>query len=436
MKDIKIKSFILSKEPESNVCQDSLSVNLKRGRFAVADGVTNSNHPEIIARLLSEAFVVEEIAIEDWPTVFEEKALEKICKDWKEEEESIFSSLTGRKRSQAQLRRDYYSPGASTLAGIEIDKDKKALRFLILGDSTLFVIGSDGTYFAVNSDANCSKRGLLLPFNNTPGTVVANGKVNGQWVSGQCNLQEGYIALMTDGCANWFQETYANDTSIIEKLWELKDNGEFAVFVEGVWAQQPKYEDDWALILIKLGKEEYEMLYFPDGQAQALFIKDEKTDLISEEEINDGLSVDKEQECDSGEEVETVVSQEAKDDQSEQLRKLMNTAQDGVKESLEDDQAKEDLKDEITPIQDGLSIEPLEENVPEELQAAENHEEVGESDLEEMSEKEPIVVTEVPIKAINEAVPHQEAPTGVSETDKEDKDNQVFDCKYDDNTNK
>lgn len=288
MKDIIIKSFIVPKDIDSDVCQDSLAINLKRGRFVVADGVTNSNHPEIFSRLLCEAFVLEEITIQDWPTEFEEKVLQKASEKWKETEETLFSSLTGRKRIHAQMRRDYYSPGASTFAGIEIDKDNKVVQYQIIGDSTLFFIGSDETYFAVNSCSSCNEKGLIIPFDNTPGTIVADGKVYGKWVSGSYNLQEGYIALMTDGCANWFQEAYARDPSIIEKLWELHDNVEFTTFVANVWAQQPKYEDDWALILIKLEKEVYEMTSFPDNQPQALFVGYEEPSLeITQENVDD-----------------------------------------------------------------------------------------------------------------------------------------------------
>lgn len=330
MKDIIIKSFIVPKDIDSDVCQDSLAINLKRGRFVVADGVTNSNHPEIFSRLLCEAFVLEEIAIQDWPTEFEEKVLQKASEKWKETEETLFSSLTGRKRIHAQMRRDYYSPGASTFAGIEIDKDHKVVQYQIIGDSTLFFIGSDETYFAVNSCSSCNEKGLIIPFDNTPGTIVADGKVYGKWVSGSYNLQEGYIALMTDGCANWFQDAYARDASIIENLWELHDNVEFTSFVANVWAQQPKYEDDWALILIKLEKEVYEMTSFPDNQPQALFVgyeepsleitqenaDDEVEEIAHEVEKNEEFKNEKPEEGDNIEEIADDKTQETVDQKS------------------------------------------------------------------------------------------------------------------------
>lgn len=274
MKNVRIKCFIASKDPGGGICQDSLAVNLLRGRFAVADGVTNSNHPEILSRLLSEAFVKDNLAVMDWTSDPGKKLLLNICKEWKKQENDLFSSLTGRKRLHAQLRRNYYSAGASTLAGIEIDKEQNTSKYLILGDSTLFVIGDNDNYFAINSSAKSETKGQLIPFDNNPGSIVAEGFSRGEWVSGEFTLQPGFVALMTDGCANWFQESFATDSTTIKKLWELHDNNDFTSFIQTIWSQNPKYEDDWALILIKLDEELFDMECFPLSQPQALFIGD------------------------------------------------------------------------------------------------------------------------------------------------------------------
>lgn len=268
---VRLKCFIASKE-HGAICKDSLAVNLKNWRFAVADGVTNSNHSEIVSRLLSNSFIESETPVSDWLTEFNESILSSISLRWKEEEEKSFSQLIGRQQLQAKIRRNYFSPGASTFAGFEIDNDQRQVSYLILGDSTLFVIGKDDSYFAVNSNAESNKKGELLPFDNIPGNIVANGTINGDWITGCKPLQEGYFALMTDGCAKWFQTSFLGDESILDQLWNLSNNEDFVNFANHVWKQNPQYEDDWAVILLKIENDELELIYFPEDQLQANLI--------------------------------------------------------------------------------------------------------------------------------------------------------------------
>lgn len=295
--NVRIKCFIASKE-HGAICQDSLAVNLQHWRFAIADGVTNSNHSEIVSRLLSNSFIESETPVSDWLAEFNESILSAISLRWIEEEENLFSQLTGRRQYQAQILRKYYSPGASTFAGFEIDKNQRQVSYLILGDSTLFILGKDDSYFAINSNGESNKKGDLLSFDNRPGNIVANGSINGNWTTGCRQLKEGYVALMTDGCAKWFQTSFLGDESILNQLWNLSDNEDFVNFVNQIWKQEPQYEDDWAVVLLKIENDELELIYFPEGQLQA--------NLISFSASEDSIAIVDNQDNDSEQLPQTV----------------------------------------------------------------------------------------------------------------------------------
>lgn len=267
------KCYIVSKE-HGTTSQDSLGVNIEAGRFAIADGVANSNHPEIFSRLLCESFVKSDIPSEEWQQTFADIILPDLCKQWKEDEQEIFSHLTERKKQKAQIRRDYLSPGSSTFLGLKINTSTKEIVYHILGDSSLFYLTYDSSYFAINSKAKSSYKGEMLNFGNMPDCISAKGTIIGEWTSGMMILKDGYLAMMTDGCANWFQKAYNNDSVIIEQLWNIKDNNEFCNFVNEIWKQKPQYEDDWSLILLKIETDKRILEYFPDNQ-QAVLVPDD-----------------------------------------------------------------------------------------------------------------------------------------------------------------
>ena len=277
MRIMKIKGFITPMDINTGSCEDSMAINLTNGRIAVADGVTNSVHPEIVSSLLCNHFVKGDIMLSDWPIVFENKLLPSISEEWKSKEEILFSILDEFDKDLAEIKRKRKGPGASTFAGIEIDKVNNKVNYLILGDCTLFFIKQDGSYFAINSGQESHEKGDLLNFNSTPNCIVVGGlgqpqKILGEWLTGSFNIESGYILLMTDGCAEWFQGAYAKDSNVLDNLWSLSDNDAFAKLAEQERTLNGKMDDDLAVIMLKIDTDIFQMEYFPTGQSQTILI--------------------------------------------------------------------------------------------------------------------------------------------------------------------
>lgn len=66
MGKIFVKKLLLSKSGVVNSGQDAMACNFTNGRFAVADGITNSFHPEFVAQALCKVFVDGNVAIQEW----------------------------------------------------------------------------------------------------------------------------------------------------------------------------------------------------------------------------------------------------------------------------------------------------------------------------------------------------------------------------------
>ena len=277
MRIMKIKGFIAPMDLNTGSCEDSMAINLTNGRFAVADGVTNSVHPEIVSSLLCNHFVKGDIILSDWPVVFENKLLPSISEEWKSKEEILFSNLDEFSKDLAEIKRKRKGPGASTFAGIEVDKVNNKVSYLILGDCTLFFIKEDGSYFAINSGQESHEKGDLLNFNNTPNCIVVGGlgqpqRIHGEWLTGSFKIESGYILLMTDGCAEWFQGAYAKDSNVLENLWNLPNNDTFAQLADQERTLNGKMDDDLAVIMLKIDSDIFQMDYFPTGQSQTMLI--------------------------------------------------------------------------------------------------------------------------------------------------------------------
>ena len=246
---IQVKAFILQKDGSLASCQDRIAINTLRGRFVVADGVTNSYRPEIVAQTLCQQFVNADIPVEEWDAGFESVLKDEIIDNYTKSIDAIEARLTGRRLQHAVVKRNNLPAGASTMAAVEFDRKKNQLNYVILGDSTLFVIDLNNKMSSYCSNIDVSEDGSVQYSDQTM-CVSANGTVVGQWLIGRKDIAKGYIALMTDGCAKWFQQAFIEDANVIERLWNLQDE-EFALFAADC-RSKGVMDDDLSVILMKI----------------------------------------------------------------------------------------------------------------------------------------------------------------------------------------
>lgn len=246
---IQVKAFILQKDGSLASCQDRIAINTLRGRFVVADGVTNSYRPEIVAQTLCQQFVNADIPVEEWDVGFESVLKDEIIGNYVKSVDAIEARLTGRRLQHAIVKRNTLPAGASTMAAVEFNRKKNQLNYVILGDSTLFVIDSNNKMSSYCTNVDVSEDGSFQYSDRTM-CVSANGTVVGQWMIGHKDIAKGYIALMTDGCAKWFQQAFIEDANVIERLWNLQDE-EFALFAADC-RSKGAMDDDLSVVLMKI----------------------------------------------------------------------------------------------------------------------------------------------------------------------------------------
>jgi serine/threonine protein phosphatase PrpC len=252
---MKVQSFLLGKDNELDGRQDRLKFNLPRGLYAVADGVSNSFHPEFLAEALCDTFC--DLALDDltdWNECSYSRLLPEIRNRWqqcvKEYQDSLSSRMARRHEAILQSERKV---GLSTFCGIHLDLEtNNELKYYVLGDSTLFVSKDDQSFpneFNTSAkDKNCTH------FSNLTDAVSSDGDLHGEWLCGSLSLQDiRFIALMTDGAANWFQKCFEQQTqpSPWHTLWDIETQDKFQELALEM-RNRCEMDDDLAIILIDL----------------------------------------------------------------------------------------------------------------------------------------------------------------------------------------
>lgn len=261
MGKIFVKKFLLSKSGVVNSGQDAMAYNFANGRFAVADGITNSFHPEFVAQALCKAFVDGNVAIREWVQQLNSHILDEISELWAEKVESLSLQLAGRQRRHIEMNRETLPMGSSTFAGIKCDLDKNILTYRILGDSSLFLIPREGVFSIVCSSRREERDGRrYVIYDDTPACIsnfVYNCQGNPRlsfdekWEEGELPIVPGYIVLLTDAAAEWLQDALIRDKEAIEHLWNLNSEKTFVDFVSEQRALA-KMDDDLAIIILKI----------------------------------------------------------------------------------------------------------------------------------------------------------------------------------------
>jgi hypothetical protein len=172
-------------------CQDALAIGLERGRFAVADGASESTHAGLWAQLLVDAFVDSNTSGVAWAD-----GLKPVQQSWKQAVTPAADSPALPWYLEVGLRQGAFA----TFLGLEVrpgDYGRWHWEAVAVGDSCLFQTRGD-TLVQVFPVERASD------FNNTPWLVSSRAAPRQREVrSGEARGGDCFW-LMTDALAQWF----------------------------------------------------------------------------------------------------------------------------------------------------------------------------------------------------------------------------------------
>ena len=226
------RSFVVPKDGHAaDECEDALACNNPAGRFAVADGASESIYAGEWARLLCEAFVADASAgdgIGPW--------LGAAQKRWRDH-------VHGRP-APWHVAEKLEDGAFATFLGLTVGPDQ--WQAVATGDTCLFVVRDDGlrAAFPVPAAAAFGTRPDLLGSRQT-------GRVRAAAVQGTLAAGDRLL-LMTDALAEWFLAAHEAGTRPWHELAALTA-ADFPAWVAGRRAAGKLKNDDVTLVAIELG---------------------------------------------------------------------------------------------------------------------------------------------------------------------------------------
>jgi len=240
-----VKSFLTGKRGEGrNSIEDSISVDISNGRFAVSDGVSKSFLPHVWSSILTQAWITVD-KIDNFPQ-------EDLGEIFRQERDRILEVLDEDTRMDYEDLETKYKTASATFCGIE--HHKGVLKWAIIGDSCLFIM-PDGEYpLCISSHSMpTDNEGHITPyFDNTPFQVFANGKVYGEWIRGERDFEKGTLLLMSDAMSAWFINTHNDGHNPLEQLMALTDDESFEQWVDEQCRLGLLNSDDESVVIVQL----------------------------------------------------------------------------------------------------------------------------------------------------------------------------------------
>jgi hypothetical protein len=234
------RSFALEKDGHDvSEYEDAFAAAPDAGRFAVADGASESSYAGEWARLLVEAFVADPVRRDGWA-------------DWLAPVREAWLKTIGQGELTwyaAQKRED----GAyATFVGLEIDSAFRETGFpwraAAVGDACLFQIRGDALLlsFPVEHSNEFGTRPELV--NSAP-----KGRIPSQdhFLAGRARPGDSFV-LATDALANWFLAEVESGGRPWEVIAGLTPEA-FPVWVEHLRSERALRNDDVTLVTIEIG---------------------------------------------------------------------------------------------------------------------------------------------------------------------------------------
>lgn len=221
---------------------DRIGVDVQRGRFVVADGVSQSHLPNVWADILTRDFVGSEEKATQWVERLERR-LPVLAAKWRVENDQRLARAEDKEKRLMDRTWRNFGRAASTVAGVSFNDDG-SLDYFQLGDSCIFMVDVDG---------NLKPFARLEEFGNTPDYVDTAGDLKGKVYAGtDYMLGAAFLVLMTDALSDWFVKAQQQDIATIQTLWQLENHEQFWNWVEASRDDGGLKDDDVAMVIIKI----------------------------------------------------------------------------------------------------------------------------------------------------------------------------------------
>lgn len=226
--------------------EDGTAAEPATGRFAVADGASESSFAALWARLLVEGFVREAACLPtDWLTW-----LPPLQQRWSEE-------IGDRPRPwnvEAKIQVGAYATFLGLVVSGADGEDERHWQAIAIGDSCLFHrrAGQLRRAFPIERSADFHNRPALVGVRSSPAALLEPNQLQtrkGRWQAGD------QFWLMTDALAQWYlrQSEEGNlPGEAIDALLENPAEDGFREWVEGLWAREILRVDDVTLLAVQL----------------------------------------------------------------------------------------------------------------------------------------------------------------------------------------
>lgn len=262
-----VKAFQTHKRGETKTAiHDRIALDIEKGRFALADGVSNSYLPFLWAEILVDSY----ISVSDT----RELAVDKLSQLFINKKEEYLARLDKNELVVQKAREKYFKVASSTFLGLEIENN--VLRWKLIGDSCLFILPQDGVCqcYCSNTISVDNEGHIFVDFSENTDQICADGTIAGMWQTGSLELKNGYVVMMSDAMSKWFLSELNNEGSPLEKLLALDSEESFEMLVEQEFRLNKLDSDDESVILIEINNNGQIELPYNDIKKES--IREEK----------------------------------------------------------------------------------------------------------------------------------------------------------------
>ena len=233
-----VKGFVTSKPNE--VSQDAYAANPLQGRFAIADGVSDSHAPEFFSQALTRGWTESPFWQENKDEV-DSGAFYKWMDSAGEQWQDLAPAKPPKKSSS---RRKSIPNGSSTFVGVDViaKQGKHFIRTTLVGDSALFVVRGGNTIFK-SHDLNAVKTSA------TSAIIAGRDFEHDLEIYDPIEVQNGdKVYMVTDAVAKWVLEELQNGAPPFQQLDNIQNISQWRKWVEGSRLTKELDVDDSTLL--------------------------------------------------------------------------------------------------------------------------------------------------------------------------------------------